>query len=300
MKQSRTKPTAQRPAATRAAEEAIGYLNYSAGRADARFLSNLNELFAAALPQASPDAPAWGLVARRLGQCLDQLRGGSEAFREVEQAEAALELVFKHLLPAYRRHHADLLFHQSDEALFGPFFVGRACEAVLQEGQPWGETDRLVAGALARLNDYVGYRPVAVLRTEQEIQPYTHEFVRPVPIWVRGAGVAVGPYQGLVERALAILEAAEPAILRAACFDPEQLQELAFDPRAYDFDHPASGPITCSGNGIWGAWTSRAVPGGSWSTRSCSKGCWSASGRATGAGATSCSSRPRRCWPAPC
>lgn len=240
MERSHTKPTGQCPPATRAAEEAIGYLNYSAGRADARFLSNLNELYAEALAQASPAAPSWRLVARRLKRSLEQLRGGSEAFREVSQAEAVLKLVFEHLLPAYRRHHADLLFHQTDEALFGPFFVGRACEAVLQEGQPWEETERVVAGALARLNDYVGYRPVAVLRSEQEIQPYKHEFVRPVPIWVRGAGAAVGRYQGLVERAVAILEATEPAILRAACFDPEQLQELAFDPRAYDFDHPAA------------------------------------------------------------
>jgi len=240
MERSSTNPTVQHPAAARAAEEAVGYLNFSAGREDARFLSNLNELFAAALQQAGPEEPAWQLVGRRLGRCLDRLRGGSEAFREVDQAEAVLKLVFDHVLPAYRRHHADLLAHQSDETLFGPFFVGRVCEAVLQEGPPWDETDRLEAGALSRLNDYVGYRPVAVLETEQEIQPYDHEFVRPVPIWVRGAGAAVGAYQGLVERALAILEATDADILRAACFDPEQLAELAFDPRAYDFDHPAS------------------------------------------------------------
>jgi len=240
MKPRSTNPTTRAQAADRAAEEVIGYLNFSTGREDPRFLSNLNELFAAAMRRKSLSSPPWRLLGQRLSRTLEQLRGSSEAFREVEQAEAAVRLVFDHLLPAYLSYHRDLLFHQSDAALFGPFFIGRACEAVLQEGPPWEETERVISGALARLNDYVGYRPVPVLRTEQEMQPYAHEFVRPVPIWVRGAGAAVGPYREMVEQAVAILEATDPAILRAAYFDPQQLRELAFDPRAYDFDHPAS------------------------------------------------------------
>ena len=58
---------------------------------------------------------------------------------QVEQAEAVLRLVFDGVLPAYREFHRDLLFHQTDETLFQPLFIGRACEAVLQQGGPWNE-----------------------------------------------------------------------------------------------------------------------------------------------------------------
>ena len=38
-------------------------------------------------------------------------RKGSSAFRDTGQAEAVIGLVFDEVLPAYRRHHADLLAH---------------------------------------------------------------------------------------------------------------------------------------------------------------------------------------------
>ncbi|MEX0977234.1 MAG: hypothetical protein WDZ48_00185, partial [Pirellulales bacterium] len=40
--------------------------------------------------------------------------------------------------------------------------------------------------------------------------------------------------------ALDILRTTDAAILREACFDPELLDELSLDPRAYDFDHPVN------------------------------------------------------------
>ena len=39
-----------------------------------------------------------------------------------------LALAFKQVLTAYRRHHADLLFHLSDRELFQPFFLARVIE----------------------------------------------------------------------------------------------------------------------------------------------------------------------------
>ena len=156
----------------------------------------------------------WGNVAP--GE-LQAVRGTTDAFRQVEQAEAVLGLVFDAALPAYRDFHRDLLFHQTDEALFQPFFLGRMCEAVLQQGGPWDEADRIVPAALRQLNDYLGHRPVAVLRTEQKIQPYEHEWVRPIPLWIRGAGAAAGPYRELVETALAILDATDPPCCSTRC-----------------------------------------------------------------------------------
>ena len=245
-----------------AAREILGYLNFSSGKPEPRFLESLSGLFGAiearrpakagTTNQAGKPAkrPVWRAVADVLRAELQAVRGTTDAFREVEQAEAALRLVFDAALPAYREFHRDLLFHQSDETLFQPFFVGRMCEAVLRQGGPWEETDRIVPAALRQLNDYLGHRPIAVLQTEQKIQPYEHEWVRPIPLWIRGAGVAVGPYRELVETALAILDAADPAILLDAMFAMDQLDELAMDPRAYDFDHP----VNKRPNYLFGQW----------------------------------------------
>ena len=76
------------------------------------------------------------------------------------------------MLPAYRAFHRDLLWHQSDRELWRPLFLGRAFEAILSQGGPWNETERIVAGALESLNDYLGYRPVAVLESERQMEPY--------------------------------------------------------------------------------------------------------------------------------
>ena len=171
---------------------------------------------------------------------LDRLRGASEAFRQLDQAENALRLVFDRLLPAYREHHRDLLFHQTDEALFQPFFLGRAFEAALAQGGPWHEADRIVPDALRRLNDSLGHRPVATLETEQKIQPYDHEWVRPIPLFIAGAGVAYGQYHDLLHQTLEILQSTDRALLDRAWFDPALLSELALDPRAHDFDHPVN------------------------------------------------------------
>ena len=222
-------------------QEILGYLNFSSGAADSRFQRNVNALFG--LIESDPNARCHGwkrlgeLLAARL-QTLREL--GQAAFQEAEQAEAVLTLVFGHVLPAYQRRHRDLLYHQSAAELFRPFFVARACEAVLAQGGPWDEAERIVAGALDQLDDFIGHRPVAVLRTPQRIEPYAGEWVRPIPLYLKGAGIGVGRYHDVIEQALAILNAADPDVLEAAYFDPELLDELALDPRAYDFDHPVN------------------------------------------------------------
>ena len=238
-------------------EEILGYLNFSSGAPDATFLRNLNDLFAAIDAGQPGGEPAWQRLGAALGEALPGISDSSDAFRSVEQAEAVLGLVFHHALPGYRLHHHDLLFHQQDEQLFLPFFIGRMCEAVLQQGPPWSEIDRIVRGAIARLNDYIGYRPVAVLQSAQKIQPYAQEWARPVPLYIRGAGVSAGPYRELVEAALNILGETDPAILFDAMFPLEQLDELAFDPRTYDFDHP----VNKRPNYLFGQWDMNRLDG---------------------------------------
>ena len=43
-----------------------------------------------------------------------------------------------------------------------------------------------------------------------------------------------------IQRALDILRGTDEDLLRAAYFDPDRVVELAFDPRAYDFEHPVN------------------------------------------------------------
>ena len=222
-------------------QEMLGYLNFSSGAPDPRFQRNTNALFGLIEADPAQRDRAWRVLGDLLGAQLQAAREASQpAFQQVEQAAAVIALVFDRLLPAYQQHHRELLSHQPAEALFRPFFVARACEAVLAQGPPWDESDRIIAGALGQLNDFIGHRPVAVLRTAQRIEPYAHEWVRPIPLYLAGAGVGVGRYRAVIEQALAILSAADADVLEAAYFDLASLDELALDPRAYDFDHPVN------------------------------------------------------------
>jgi len=218
--------------------DVLGYVNLSSGRRDPSFLERLDSLARLAAEESAD--PVWPQIEALLRERIETLAGSSSAFTEVDQARAVVPLVFDALWPAYRSGHPDLLAHQTDAALLTPFFVGRMFEAVLAQGGPWDERERIVAGALDDLNDFLGYRPVAVLRTPQKIEPYPREWVGPLPLFVRGAGVDSGAYGEIVRGALDILRTTPPELLHEAGFDLERLDELALDPRAYDFEHPVN------------------------------------------------------------
>ncbi len=241
-----------------ALEQVLGYLNFSSGAFDAHFFSRLNELYdglaasdgdAAAKSQQRTDdvaeegvaaaAPAWRRVIQFLREGLQGLATSSPAFENTTQATAVLDLVEKHVVPGYRVFHRDLLFHQTDESLFGPFMLGRIFEAVLQQPQPWDDAARVADRTITVLNDYLGHRPVPSLET-QKIEARPHEWVRPIPVYIRGAGVCQGPYRELVELALQLLSDTDQDLQTAAYLDPQAIDELAIDPRSYDFDHPAN------------------------------------------------------------
>lgn len=227
----------------------LGYLNFSEGRPDPRFQKQLNEAYGYLADQGSQEP--WQDLHHILTARLATLRdSGAAGFRDVRQADAVLRLVFTQVLPAYRQHHRDLLGHLGDAELFQPFFLARVVEAVLAQGGPWDEEERIVSGALKRLNDYVGHRPVAILETRPQGEPYDHERVRPIPLYLRGAGIAGGRYQTLIQQALEILQATPEAIRTEAHFNPELLDELALDPRAYDHGHP----VNRRPNYIFGEW----------------------------------------------
>src|SRR5260370_6497894 len=240
----------------------LGYLNFSEGKPDGRFQKQLNEAYAILAQGADASRSElvrrpWQALHEILTRKLQELKKEGGAFQDARQAEAVLDLTFNGVLPAYRRHHQDLLAHLSEAEMFQPFFLARVAEVILAQGagrasvpRSEEETERLVIGALNQLNDYVGYRPIAILETRPKGEPYAHERVRPIPLYIRGAGVAWTCYQPLIEQTIQILQAVDPAILADASFDMDLLDELALDPRAYDQSHPAGRPR----NYIFGEW----------------------------------------------
>lgn len=213
-------------------EAILGYLNFSDGTPSPSFQKAVSDYYRL---QTLADPP-WTSLHRDL---ID-LAGRTTKFGSLEQARGVADFVHDSLLPGYREFHRDLLAHLDDGRLFQPFFVARCYEAALAQGGPWNDTDRLVRAALRRLNDFVGHRPVPVLERHGGIQPYEHERVRPIPLYLRGAGASVGPYESLLVQTLEILRDADESVLAAASLDVDVLDEVAVDPRAFDHAHPAN------------------------------------------------------------
>jgi hypothetical protein len=259
----------------------LGYLNFSSGAFDPTVWQAMNELFAAVEPAEAtgssgeggkdagavagsverPDAAA--LVSAVLGRRLDTLEREAPAFRNAVQARLVLSLTFEHLPAAYRAFHRDLLEHQPPGAIERPFFMAAAAQAILSTGGPFDDPQPVLDRAIATLNDYVGWRPVAVLENERLSEPYPHERVRPVPLFVAGAGVAHGRYAKLIAGAVEILQRAPQTLANQADFDLANLEELALDPRAFDFLHPAASRP----NYLFGLWDPDRIDGRGWYRR---------------------------------
>ncbi|MEW4526397.1 hypothetical protein [Maioricimonas sp. JC845] len=217
------------------ANEILAHLNFSGGRRDPQFFARLNRLWNLLPPGDRPAALQQLLLAQ-----LDQVRGQAPTFTDCAQVEAVIPLALTECLSAYRQHHADLLFHLQVEDFEHPFLLAGIFEAVLAQSGPWNERDRIIEGALQQLNDFVGYRPVAVLENGRKMELYAHERFRAVPVYVEGAGVAYGKYHDLIERTLEFLREAPEDIVADAHLDLDQLSEVAVDMRAHDHLHPVN------------------------------------------------------------
>ena len=272
------------------AERILGFLNFSTGSFDPKFYRDFDDFFfdLDALNQeesiaerredlscesemapgqketvtvclnSKPEAPSgaeptYQTVRRILLEALDDLTTCSDAFKNGDQARGVLEFVYEHLLPAYKEFHADLLYHKSDVELFTSFFIAQCCQYALEAESPWDDFKQ--ADILQQLNDYIGYRPVAVLHSHQKMQPYSHEYFHPQTLYLEGAGLWKGPYYEVVCLALNILRNTDEQILLKAMFDPDELQELALDIRTLDFEHPVNRRL----NYPFGSWDMESV-----------------------------------------
>ena len=230
-----------------------GYLNFSSGTQgarsavgciDSKTLAAWNEVYGVAT-EGDPltGMPAWLVVNDWVLWTLADLASDPDAgtaFADTSQAERIIRLLWSELLPAYLDFHRDLLFHQEPELVFNGFLMAKAADALLSIGDANGlDEKKIIQQAIDRMDDFVGYRPVAMLENRR-CEPYRHEFVCPVSLYINGAGVSAGPYQKIISLAIEILRDTSADVLRNAAFDPNQMMELALDPRAYDFDHPVN------------------------------------------------------------
>ena len=143
-----------------AIREILSHLNFSGGRRDPRFLANLNRIWAK-LDRATP-VQALGTL---LTSELEKVQGTTPVFEDMQQARQVIPLTLTHLLSAYREHQADLLFHLTPLDFEQPLLIGVFFEAVLAQGPPWDDQERIVREALKSVNDFVGYRPIPVLES---------------------------------------------------------------------------------------------------------------------------------------
>lgn len=215
-----------------AARGLLGYLNFSNGSRDYGAFNNWNLLFGHF--GVSDLAP----VHEFLQEQLQELQAENPAFRESTQATNVLDILFSHMLDAYYSYHHDLLFHFPKERLIEPFFIATLAEAVLAQQSTAQDVDSLVQNAILHVNDFIGYRPVALLENGRMVQPYPHEKSALIPLYFRETGTAVGKYQDLIQKTLSLLEKVPETVITATHFLRRNLDELAVDVRAYDYNHP--------------------------------------------------------------
>ena len=208
-----------------AVDPILGYLNFSSGAFDPKLYLGLNRIWSRLDEPTEDGASRVTRLHRGLQLRLEQLVDDQPQFADCRQARRTLGLVFERLVPGFLEYHRDLVFHHTVDTLFNSFLIGRLIQAALQALDETAD-EILVPRILQRFNDYVGYRPVASLES-RNIEPYAHEWIRPVPLYIRQVGVACDRYESLVTRALEILRQTDESILRQAHFSLDRLDELA-------------------------------------------------------------------------
>ena len=223
-----------RPAPDESCDRILGVLNFSSGGNDGPLAVGFCDL-AHALSGELDVVPHWSRVLAALSDRLDALVAERPAFADAAQARGALQALAA-WPEDYRRYHRDLLPDLSDEWLSAPLMLAEAADAVLQSGPPWGPP--AVRGAVLRMNDFVGHRPIPVLAGGNRSEVHPHERHRPVPLWRPDVGSAPGPAAALLDATLDILRATPEEMLDEAEYSVGAMHELALDLRTYDDRHP--------------------------------------------------------------
>ena len=233
-----------------ALRDLLGYLNFSQGAASARFRGTLNELFRDPQRAKSP------VVLRDflLTELFRLSKSGDAACADPTQAETIIRSTLDELLPAYHKHHADLLGHLTEADHYAPFLLCRMFEAMLaaraDTGTGRGNSVQSIDAALKQLNHFVGYRPVAVLENGRRSEVYASERFCPQPLYFADAGAAVGLYEQLISATIAFMRDLPDELVSSSHFSIDRMAELSLDMRSHDHLHP----VNKRTNYVFGEW----------------------------------------------
>lgn len=229
-----------------ALRDLLGYLNFSQGAASARFRGTLNELFRDHQRAKSPAVLRDFLLTE-----LERLsKSGDAACADPTQAEAIIRLTLDELLPAYHKHHTDLLNHLTEADHYAPLLLARMFEAALAAKAELGNNDLVITAALKQLNHFVGYRPVAVLENGRRSEIYSSERFCPMPLFFADVGAAVGPYEELISATMAFMRDLPDDLVSTSHFAIDRMTELSLDMRSHDHLHP----VNKRTNYVFGEW----------------------------------------------
>ena len=229
----------------------VGYLNFSAGTYEAAFFSGMN-----LLPVKWNTAHTFYEVRRVLNEAMQTAKFKKpEAFTDIHQARECVRIALDIIYPSYLEFHQDLLAHLSEEMYASPFFIARLLSTTLKVKDHWDNYQNCCEHALAELNDYLGYRPTAVLENDRKAEPYPHEFLAPVPLYVQGVGAASGLYKEVIEATIELFEQTPEEYLSRGYVSLDSLHEICIDPRAYDCLNPAYKRT----NYIFGEWDPNCI-----------------------------------------
>ncbi|MCA9013031.1 MAG: hypothetical protein KDB01_24935, partial [Planctomycetaceae bacterium] len=231
-----------------ALRDLLGYLNFSQGAVSSRFRGTLNELFRDEQRAASPEV----LRDFLLNELQRLSSSGDAACADPSQADAVIRLTLDELLPAYGKHHSDLLGHLSAAHHYSPLLLARMFEATLAARAESGGNNpaTVITGALKRLNDFVGYRPVAVLENGRRSEIYSGERFCPLPLYFSDVGAAVGPYEELIKSTVAFMRTLPDELVSTSHFSIDRMSELSLDMRSHDHLHP----VNKRTNYVFGEW----------------------------------------------
>lgn len=239
-------------------EQILGHLNFSSGERSATFLRALNDVGEGLDSLQGKTVPRWKVLGQFLWQMLDEKEKEGGPFAQSDQARKVLLFALAYFVPYYRAWHKNLLFHQTDDNLFNAFALGELLGTVLrektyqvlhleEERSDFERRENLspdlqfaLQDTVLKYDDYIGYRPIPVLHSRQKMQPYRHEWVHAIPLYFPKAGILHGKYEAVIRQALEILRHTPEELLQDAMFDIEHIEELCYDPRPLDFEHPVN------------------------------------------------------------
>jgi hypothetical protein len=229
----------------------VGYLNFSQGLPDEKFRKGINEL-----PYSWNTDGLWKQLRTEFPKLIKQAQAENPTILgDCIQAETVWKQVMNVVFPGYLAYQSDLLGHLKESDHAHPFFLCVMIETTIRHLAIVENETQFLDKVLYDLNNYIGYRPVAVLENDRKSEPYAHEYLCPIPLYFTHVGVGHGIYHDLIASTFQLFRETPEEFLIHAHLTLDDMHELCLDPRAFDCLNPAFKRT----NYIFGEWDPEVV-----------------------------------------